>query len=1553
MKRAPAVSPIAIVWMLAIGACSSSGGGGGGTPGQPGPTGAPTWSKSFGGEGDDQASAVIATADGNYLFAGTWDGERAGDAVLGSEVDGDLWAVKLDAAGNILWQNAYGVRRTSGSATASQRFTAAREAASGSLWLAGTRAAGPSPVGDPRSDVVVTQLASTRLPLCTAVVDSGNYPGNAFYYSGDTADDVAYDIWPTSDGGALVAAWVTAIVRDGNTAYPLRAPYIFKLSATCAVVWSRYVRDDELRYVDDQPSELLVREASGGGAVMAINTVARPSGSSRAFYEMRVARFDAGGSVGWSEQFDGMTIRDLIQIDGDGDGADDDGFVLAGAYLWGGTNVWGAMLRVDPDGNGGASEAWRREIKQAASINAVLEKCHTLGSGERICNYRAVGTSEHGQGFVAFIYDDGTVSDTREFPELGPAQDIRLRQDGPSALNIFFDIVGSRQDGGWIATVNNILGDVADPALRSPRLIDFAPTRVEFTPAERLLDRAGQKFTRLTEDGAVEWTQTFDPASERKVERAQSVQQVDDNNSGRLDADDGYIIAGESSANGASSGAPSDIWLVKLDARGELTWQRALDGFTSCSSRDAPAENVTTVRGGGYVVAGFDGSALRIASLDVNGEVHATSLPLTELIPAYYGCDVRVTSIVQTSDDGFAIAVAGLAGSVVLRLDSAAQPVWRKHLHIDATAIRELPNSSLVIAGARNFAGEPRVMMLGASGDVTWTRDYGFGISLFGDVVRLAPAANGDLYLAASQMDASPGATPTDLASQGLRNTLLWRIESSGDVRWARIYGAAQDEDLFSLATSPDDGAIVAGRSLSFGDRSEAWLLRVGPDGMVSEGCNALRVASAALSAIPIAEASEDYMPQLRPEDNHTLLLASRGTEAPRITPQSPVVARQCEGNASSGAVPPPAARTFRLNLLQGNAAASGVVTSTPNGILCGTAGGGSCGHDFIADSLVFLRVDDGDLPRLRSWAGCDRLTAGQCEVRMNTDREVTTTFLEPSAPRVIFTSILGLGRVSDTSQLSCHTGLVGVCSAQYNAGETVKLLAEPDPGEVFIGWGGDCAGPGSVRTNQFTINSTHACAAEFSGATVGSPTVTITSVDPVPGVGTVTSTPLGIVCGNAGNDCSGAFTVGTRVRLEAVTAGGSFEFEEFVCNISTTRGSRIVEFPLLLDTQCVARFRNDIERLTVLLESDDLLASPGRVFSTPTGLDCTTDCDRPFTRGQMVTLHAVPAIFHTFSSWDGCDSVHIDPQNGNAPLLCDVLVDRARSVVAFFNGQNQFRHVLSVQFEDGSAAGSATTNRSSGSNISCSPTGGICDALYVDGDEAVIFLTPAAGTALSSTTGCDQFVPASGNSPAECRITLTADRVARFGFTLTDAPPLASFTYSPGAPLVNQAVTFDASNSTDDNNGIVSYSWDFQDDGLVDALGQVAAFTYTNAGSYTVRLRLTDSLGRTAEATRVVTVSFGGGGVTLTLTIHGDGDGVVTLVPEQTGCSYSGNFGPTTCTYQYPTGTAVTLTATAYSGYIVGDWVHCDSISADGLQCFVSMSASRSVDVYILGLSP
>ena len=76
-------------------------------------------------------------------------------------------------------------------------------------------------------------------------------------------------------------------------------------------------------------------------------------------------------------------------------------------------------------------------------------------------------------------------------------------------------------------------------------------------------------------------------------------------------------------------------------------------------------------------------------------------------------------------------------------------------------------------------------------------------------------------------------------------------------------------------------------------------------------------------------------------------------------------------------------------------------------------------------------------------------------------------------------------------------------------------------------------------------------------------------------------------------------------------------------------------------------------------------------------------------------------------------------------------------------------------------------------------------------------------------------------------------------------APPTANFTISPGAPAVNQTVTF-TSTSSDADNDIATYEWDFNYDGSFNAsaTGTSASTSYSTGGSKTVALRVTDGAG-------------------------------------------------------------------------------------------------------------
>lgn len=91
------------------------------------------------------------------------------------------------------------------------------------------------------------------------------------------------------------------------------------------------------------------------------------------------------------------------------------------------------------------------------------------------------------------------------------------------------------------------------------------------------------------------------------------------------------------------------------------------------------------------------------------------------------------------------------------------------------------------------------------------------------------------------------------------------------------------------------------------------------------------------------------------------------------------------------------------------------------------------------------------------------------------------------------------------------------------------------------------------------------------------------------------------------------------------------------------------------------------------------------------------------------------------------------------------------------------------------------------------------------------------------------------------------------------EEPPVASFTYSPESPVVNETISF-TSESYDTDGSIITYYWSFGDG--KDSTKKNPKHVFTEAGEYDVRLTVTDDDGLQDSAYKTITVGEEGGGI-------------------------------------------------------------------------------------------
>ncbi len=156
-----------------------------------------------------------------------------------------------------------------------------------------------------------------------------------------------------------------------------------------------------------------------------------------------------------------------------------------------------------------------------------------------------------------------------------------------------------------------------------------------------------------------------------------------------------------------------------------------------------------------------------------------------------------------------------------------------------------------------------------------------------------------------------------------------------------------------------------------------------------------------------------------------------------------------------------------------------------------------------------------------------------------------------------------------------------------------------------------------------------------------------------------------------------------------------------------------------------------------------------GTVTSSPTGINCGTDCTGAYSNGTVVTLTATPAAGSTFAGWSGACT---------GTGSCVVTMNAAKAVTATFNTAGGGPFTLTV-----TKAGTGTgTVKSSPDGIRC---GTDCIEAYSNGTVVTLTATPAAGSTFAGWSGAC-------TGTGSCVVTMNAAKAVTATFNTAGGGP-------------------------------------------------------------------------------------------------------------------------------------------------------------------------------------
>lgn len=292
------------------------------------------WQKCLGGSNDDSADSIIITPDGGYIVAG-YTYSNNGD-VFGNHGDADVWVVKLSNIGNIQWQKCIG-------GSGEDRSKSIQSTPDGGFIISGFTSS---------NDGDITGNHGSWEALVFKINQSGILQWQRCY--GGSNEDFAKAIYPTTDGGYVIAGYTGSFDGDVTGYLGSTDAWVVKITITGTIQWQKCLGSygaDEAEFIE---------QTSDGGFLMVGNTNSTAGdviGNHGGFRDSWVVKLNNLGAIQWQRCLGGSGI--------------DYGFSLTQTSD-GGAIILNCTTSSDGDvsgySGGGAYDAWLVKLNNLGNI---------------------------------------------------------------------------------------------------------------------------------------------------------------------------------------------------------------------------------------------------------------------------------------------------------------------------------------------------------------------------------------------------------------------------------------------------------------------------------------------------------------------------------------------------------------------------------------------------------------------------------------------------------------------------------------------------------------------------------------------------------------------------------------------------------------------------------------------------------------------------------------------------------------------------------------------------------------------------------------------------------------------------------------------------------------------------------------------------------------------------------------------------------------------------------------------------------------------------------